>query len=78
MKENNDQIADDCSVSKDESCKLGTTFVESNALEEYVQDKNYDPEWMEMDGDYKITITIELKLTYLDEPQSKQGMHGYI
>ncbi len=53
FKGNNDQIADARSVSKDESWNIGTTFVESNAMEEYVQHKNYDPEWMEMDGDYK-------------------------
>ncbi len=77
MKGNNDHKADDGSVSKDKSCKLGTTFVESNAFEEYVADKNYDPEWMEMDGDYKTTVITELKWTYLDEPPSKEGMHGY-
>ncbi len=76
MKENNDQIADDRTVSKDESSKLGTTFVESNALEEFVPDKKYDPEWMEMDWDYKTTITTELKWTYLDELPFKQGIYG--
>ncbi len=77
LKGNNDQIADDRSVSKDKLSKHGNTFVENNAMDAYVPDKNYDPEWMEMDGDYKKTVTKESKWTYLDVPPLKEGMYGY-
>ncbi len=46
-------------------------------MDEYIPDKNYDPEWMEMDGDYRKIVSAELKWTYLDEPPLKEGMHGY-
>ncbi len=46
-------LADDRSVSDNELCKHEATCLENNAMDENVPDKNYDPEWMEMDGDYK-------------------------
>ncbi len=53
LKGNNDYIADHGSVSKEKSCKRGKKFVENNAMDENILGKNYDPEWMEMDGYYK-------------------------
>ncbi len=53
LKGSNDLIAYDGSVSDNELCEHGATYWENNAIDEYVSDKNYDPEWMEMDGDYK-------------------------
>ncbi len=54
LKGNNDLIADDGSVSDNELSKLGATFSKNNAMDEYIPDDNYNPEWMEMDGEYKI------------------------
>ncbi len=59
--DNSDSIVDDSSVSDDEMLEQGATFVQSNAMDEYVPDKNYNPEWMEMDGNYKTSINTELK-----------------
>ncbi len=53
LADNNDSIVDDGSVSEDEFCKHGATFVQYNAMDEYVPDDNYNPEWMEMDKNYK-------------------------
>lgn len=50
---NNDSIVDNSCVSEDELFEHGTTFVQNNAMNEYVPDKNYNPEWMEMDRDYR-------------------------
>ncbi len=77
LKGSNDLIVDDKSVSDNESCKHGATCLENNAMDEYVLYKNYNPKWMEMDGDYKKNITTELKWTYLDEPSFKEGMYDY-
>ncbi len=43
------------------TCKQHTTVKDSNDLNEHVPDKNYDPEWMEMDGDYNQNITAEFR-----------------
>ncbi len=64
MGENDEQRAEDESDSKDEAWKQDTTVQDSNALNEYVPDKNYGPEWMEMDGDYNQNIKTELRWTY--------------
>ncbi len=43
-------------------------------MNKYVQDKNYDLEWMEMDGDYNQNIATELRWTYLEEPNCKDDL----
>ncbi len=61
MEQNDEQRAEVESGIEGKECEQNTTVQDSNALNEYVPDKNYDPEWMEMDGDYNQSITTELR-----------------
>ncbi len=72
-----DQRAEDESDSKDNACKQDTTVQDSNTFDKYVSDKNYDPEWMEMDEDYNQNITTEFRWTYHKEPKHKDDLHEY-
>ncbi len=44
LKGSNDLIADDRTVSDNELCKHGATCLENNTMDEYVPDKNYNPD----------------------------------
>ncbi len=61
---------DNESESDEEGYEYGLNCNAVNATDEYVPDDRYD-------GDYKKNITTELKWSYLEEPASKNEMHGY-